>query len=251
MANSEFSWDDYFEKCLNKFKLGDIYLDGFYHPTVCLRIDIDYERKDIGLEGVSLLDGSWPRGCSVVHSGPDKITCEEAWNMKEEYECRIRPREKTPDEIMRYVNGREVMSGDKVRLGDDEGMVTCLMDRNKSPSAFGENIWEGYRNRVVIRFSKRGFVHYIGELGPDIELVSETMKYADGQQIRLGDRVKLGKDENGKVVCLIEVGEYLPGEDWLYLKEGIMTRFPQFGHIHYKKAEEDLQLIARAGEPPK
>ncbi|TAL35565.1 MAG: hypothetical protein EPN97_07090 [Alphaproteobacteria bacterium] len=77
------------------------------------------------------------------------------------------------------------------------------------------------------------------------------MKYADGQQIRLGDRVKLGKDENGKVVCLIEVGEYLPGEDWLYLKEGIMTRFPQFGHIHYKKAEEDLQLIARAGEPPK
>ena len=77
------------------------------------------------------------------------------------------------------------------------------------------------------------------------------MKYADGQEVKLGDKVKLGQDENGVVVCLIEAGEYLPGEDWLYLKEGMMARFPQFGHIHYKVAEEDLQLTARAGAPTK
>ena len=72
------------------------------------------------------------------------------------------------------------------------------------------------------------------------------MKYSDGQEIMLGDKVRLGRDEGGVVVCLIETGQHLPGEDWSYLQEGIMTHFPQFGHIHYKEMEEDLQLMARA-----
>lgn len=81
-------YEEIFEKSKDefKFKLGDIYLDVFDHPTVCLEIDIDYARKDISLAGVSLFDGSYPRSCSVVHSAPDKIAYEEAWKMKIAYE---------------------------------------------------------------------------------------------------------------------------------------------------------------------
>ena len=80
--------DDYytaaFEKAKGKFQLGDIYVDGFGHPTVCLIINI--EDDDVCLEGVSLYDGSYPRGCSVVHTVPEKISHKEAFVMKEEYE---------------------------------------------------------------------------------------------------------------------------------------------------------------------
>jgi len=34
------------------------------------------------------------------------------------------------------------------------------------------------------------------------------MKYADGQEMRLGDRVRLGADDGGVVVCVIDTGEY-------------------------------------------
>jgi hypothetical protein len=34
------------------------------------------------------------------------------------------------------------------------------------------------------------------------------MKYPDGQEVKLGDMVALGKDEQGIVVCSIDTGEY-------------------------------------------
>ena len=75
------------------------------------------------------------------------------------------------------------------------------------------------------------------------------MKYSDGQQIRLGDKVKLGQDEGGIVVCLIDDDEYsddYPKAQWGYLEKRVMINFPLFGLIHYEDAEPDLQLIARA-----
>lgn len=163
---------DRFEKNLHAFRLGDIYLDGAYHPTICLRIDINNERKDIGLEGISLLDGSYPRGCSVMHSAPEKITCEEAWHMKEQYEISRRPANEKSDKPMRYADGQNVMLGDIVKLDEEQGKVEALIDRDQHPSAFGENVWEGYKNRAVIRFSKRGYVHFIVEIDRNINLVS-------------------------------------------------------------------------------
>jgi len=35
-----------------------------------------------------------------------------------------------------------------------------------------------------------------------------TMKYADGQEVRVGDHVGLGADDGGVVVCSIEDGAY-------------------------------------------
>jgi hypothetical protein len=77
------------------------------------------------------------------------------------------------------------------------------------------------------------------------------MKYWDGQEIRLGDRVKLDKDEGGIVVASIDTDEYTDEnqkEQWGHLKKGVMIEFPLFGLIHYDEPDEDLELISCA--PP-
>jgi hypothetical protein len=74
------------------------------------------------------------------------------------------------------------------------------------------------------------------------------MKYWDGQDVELGDRVKLGEDSGGVVVCSIDTKQYSeehPESAWGYLKKGVMILFPKYGLIHYEEPEEDLELIAR------
>lgn len=74
------------------------------------------------------------------------------------------------------------------------------------------------------------------------------MKYTDGQKVRLGDRLKLGPDDGGAVVAVIDTGQYTdehPETQWGYLKRGAMIKFPLYGLIHYEDAEPDLQLIER------
>jgi hypothetical protein len=75
------------------------------------------------------------------------------------------------------------------------------------------------------------------------------MKYLDGQEVRLGDRVKLGEDDSGIVVASIDGREYSaehPEAQWSYLKKGAIIKFPQCGLIHYEAPEPDLKLIGRA-----
>ncbi|MFO0697904.1 MAG: hypothetical protein U0236_01655 [Nitrospira sp.] len=76
------------------------------------------------------------------------------------------------------------------------------------------------------------------------------MRYPDGQEVRLGDRVKLGHDVEGIVVCSIDTGEYSAEDSeaqWGYLKKGVMIKFQKYGLIYYdEEPDEDLQLIARA-----
>ena len=74
------------------------------------------------------------------------------------------------------------------------------------------------------------------------------IRYSDGQEVRLGDRIKLGEDEGGIVVCSIDTGEYTDEHSeaqWGYLKKGVMINFPKYGLIHFVEPDEDLQLIAR------
>jgi hypothetical protein len=80
-------------------------------------------------------------------------------------------------------------------------------------------------------------------------LVLSDLKYADGQEVRLGDRVKLGADDGGVVVASIDTDEYSSEHSkaqWGYLKKGVMVEFPKYGLIHYQVAEPGLQLIERA-----
>jgi len=77
------------------------------------------------------------------------------------------------------------------------------------------------------------------------------MKYPDGQDVRVGDRVRLGDDEGGVVVCSIDTAEYTPehpAAQWSYLGRGVMISFPKFGLIHYEEPESDLCFIGRATE---
>ena len=74
------------------------------------------------------------------------------------------------------------------------------------------------------------------------------MKYPDDQEVKIGDKVKLGQDANGIVVCLIDKGKYsdeYPEAEWSYLEKGILINFPVHGLIHYEKLESDVQLLAR------
>jgi hypothetical protein len=74
------------------------------------------------------------------------------------------------------------------------------------------------------------------------------MKYADGEEARLGDRVTLGDGAEGSVVASIDTDEYAighPKSQWAYLKRGIMVEFPNYGLIHYEDAEPDLRLLER------
>jgi len=78
------------------------------------------------------------------------------------------------------------------------------------------------------------------------------MKYPDGQEVRLGDQVKLGENDGGVVVASIDTDEYsdgYPAAQWDYLKKGVMIEFPRYGLIHYEEPDDDLQLIARAPTP--
>lgn len=75
------------------------------------------------------------------------------------------------------------------------------------------------------------------------------MKYCDGQVVKIGDKVKLGSDEEGTVVCSIDDGEYsvdYPKGQWGYLEQGAMIYFPSYGLIHYVEPEIDLHLISRS-----
>ena len=74
------------------------------------------------------------------------------------------------------------------------------------------------------------------------------MKYPDGQEVMVGDRVRLGKDDGGVVVCSLDSKEFTdahPENQWGYLKTGVMINFPLYGLIHYIKPAVDLELIAR------
>ncbi|MGY4303512.1 hypothetical protein ACVIJ6_000755 [Bradyrhizobium sp. USDA 4369] len=75
------------------------------------------------------------------------------------------------------------------------------------------------------------------------------MKYPDGQQVALGDRVRLGADDGDLVVAHIDANEHgadYPQAKWAHLKKGALIRFPGYGLIHYEVAEPDLQFVSRA-----
>ena len=59
--------------------VGDIYEDCAYHPVLCTYVD--YENDVI--EGISLVDGSQPRGCSLVHCGVRRLSVAEVLHIRE------------------------------------------------------------------------------------------------------------------------------------------------------------------------
>ncbi|TAN40870.1 MAG: hypothetical protein EPN22_16815 [Nitrospirae bacterium] len=72
------------------------------------------------------------------------------------------------------------------------------------------------------------------------------MKYLDGQEVKVGDKVQLWSGCYGVVVCSIDTDEYTTTytkEEWGYLKSGVVIKTDKAGLIHYIEADEDLQLM--------
>lgn len=65
-------------KLAARFAPGDIYEDCSSHPCLC--IGVSEEEDEIW--GVSLIDGSYPRSCSLQHCSIEKLTVDQAWMRK-------------------------------------------------------------------------------------------------------------------------------------------------------------------------
>jgi hypothetical protein len=59
---------------------GDIYEDCAYHPVLCTYISY----ADDEVMGISLVDGTAPRSCSLRHCGVRKLSLAEAVEMRDE-----------------------------------------------------------------------------------------------------------------------------------------------------------------------
>jgi hypothetical protein len=73
-----------FDKSMNRvyrrlrLRPGDIYESCSFHPVLCL--GVDYKLDEIW--GVSLIDGTYPQSCSLLHCGVRKLSLEESWQIK-------------------------------------------------------------------------------------------------------------------------------------------------------------------------
>lgn len=78
------------------------------------------------------------------------------------------------------------------------------------------------------------------------------MNYENGEKVCLWDRVRVGGDDKGIVVCSIDDEQFsqlFPKEQWSYLQTGIMIDTTYGGLVHYPEKDEDLELISRGDKP--
>ncbi|WEH16924.1 hypothetical protein [Streptomyces sp. VNUA24] len=54
-------------------RVGDIYEDCSFHPVLCTEVDDD---GWVVLNGISLIDGTFPRSCDAQHCAPVRIPLE-------------------------------------------------------------------------------------------------------------------------------------------------------------------------------
>ena len=64
-----------------KFAPGDLYEDVFFHPCLCVGVS----EQDDEIWGISLVDGSHPRSCSLARSDIRKLKVDEAWELKRKF----------------------------------------------------------------------------------------------------------------------------------------------------------------------
>ena len=76
----------------DRIEPGDIYEDCAFHPVWCTWVDEDEIR------GISLLDGTEPRSCSLAHCGPIKLTVHEALEIRRDHAAYVIRRMAEPDE---------------------------------------------------------------------------------------------------------------------------------------------------------
>ncbi|MDD5034478.1 MAG: hypothetical protein PHE55_06935 [Methylococcaceae bacterium] len=75
------------------------------------------------------------------------------------------------------------------------------------------------------------------------------MMYANGNNAKLGDKVRLWNGRLGIVVCSMDTNEYTPAypkAEWEYLKQGLLIKADNGEVFHYVEADEDIEIVERA-----
>lgn len=137
--------------------------------------------------------------------------------------------------------------------------------QRSSPSSVGEGRGEGKTVAAQINFSataasplpqereQSATASTVSDDPKAQRLPENSLCYADGQPILLGDRVTIdSKQWHGKIVALIAEQQCDPSigsaEEWATLQSGVMAQFDEAGLVHYPDAETagELILLARA-----
>ena len=77
------------------------------------------------------------------------------------------------------------------------------------------------------------------------------MKYRDGQDVVIGDRVQLEDHRwRGIVMCIPDdrtfTADY-PESEWGYLNSGALVKYEEVGLVYYEdEIEPDIELVERA-----
>ena len=75
------------------------------------------------------------------------------------------------------------------------------------------------------------------------------MRYADGNEARIGDTIAIDDKHRGTVVACIDRGEYSdahPAAQWSYLGKGILVDTDFGGLVHYpEERNERMTLVGR------
>lgn len=78
--------------------------------------------------------------------------------------------------------------------------------------------------------------------------MSKHMKYPSGEDIQIGDHVKIGGQDEGVVVAIPGAGIYSKGytaSEWSYLESGTLVSSDKAGLIHYPDHDDQFELISR------
>ena len=74
------------------------------------------------------------------------------------------------------------------------------------------------------------------------------MKYPDGSEARMGDRVRFPNGDEGTIVCSIDTDEYtaeFTRENWADLGSGVMIRTDRGALVRYSDPNDLVILISR------
>ena len=72
----------------DELQVGSIYEDCSYHPCLCTALDVSEDE----LRGISLIDGSGPRSCSIKYCGPLHLDLEQALEAKRDFPAYLQQR---------------------------------------------------------------------------------------------------------------------------------------------------------------
>lgn len=76
------------------------------------------------------------------------------------------------------------------------------------------------------------------------------MRYPNGEEVRPGDKIRIGVKDTGWVVAVPEkhlFSERFPKEDWGYLTKGLLVLSENAGVVHYEEMDSEMTLFHRDG----